>query len=187
MKTIINNLNNEIIVNKSKFIGYIYQVNNLEEINNYLNNLKEQYNDASHICYAYINNNLIKYNDDKEPIGTAGKPILELLQKNNLNNVLAVVVRYFGGIKLGSSNLIRTYQNTIKELLVNNIKEIIKGYLIEIEFPYNLQNNIDYLLKDEKIISKKYDINIQYQVIIKKEILEKLSNISYKIIQEIDI
>ena len=114
----------ELIIKKSRFISYLYFVKSVDEVNNYLNDLKIKYKDASHICYAYIINNDEKYNDDKEPSKTAGYPMLNLLKKNDINYVLAVVVRYFGGIKLGSGNLLRTYLNvTNKNLKKTGIKE----------------------------------------------------------------
>lgn len=85
----------ELIIKKSRFISYLYFVKSVDEVNNYLNDLKIKYKDASHICYAYIINNDEKYNDDKEPSKTAGYPMLNLLKKNDINYVLAVVVRYF--------------------------------------------------------------------------------------------
>ena len=113
----------ELITKKSRFISYLYFVKSVDEVNNYLNDLKIKYKDASHICYAYIINNDEKYNDDKEPSKTAGYPMLNLLKKNDINYVLAVVVRYFGGIKLGSGNLLRTYLNvTNKNLKKTGIK-----------------------------------------------------------------
>ena len=187
MKKIIENKENMVVINKSKFIGIVNLVYTKEEITKILSNLKEKYHDATHICYAYIIDNNKKYSDDKEPTGTAGKPILEILEKNNLNYVLAVVVRYFGGIKLGSGGLVRAYSNSIKEVISNNIKEIEHAYLIKIDENYNKNDEIKYLLKDSNIIKSEYTDKINIELIIKKENLNKLSNINYKIIKEIII
>ena len=184
MKILINEKENLIIINKSKFIGIVKKVMNKEEAIETLKDIKNKYQDATHVCYAYILPNNEKYSDDNEPIGTAGIPILDLLKKNNLNYIIAIVVRYFGGIKLGSNGLIRAYSNTIKELLINNTKDIENGYLIEIEEDYDKSNLLDYLLKDEKIISKEYQDKIKIKVIIKKKTLDNLSNVNYKIISE---
>ena len=100
-------------INKSKFYGIIIPINNIEEIPNILNNIKNEYKDATHYCYAYILDNIKRFNDDGEPGGTAGMPILNVLENNNLNHLLAVVVRYFGGIKLGAGGLVRAYTNSI--------------------------------------------------------------------------
>ena len=99
MKTIKNNIQNEIIIKNSKFICYLYKIKDINEINSILHNIKEEHINATHHCYAYILNNTQKSSDDGEPTGTAGIPILKVLEKNNLSNILAIVVRYFGGIK----------------------------------------------------------------------------------------
>lgn len=104
-------------IKKSKFIGYYYEVNNILEVTSILNELKQNNKKAKHFPYAYIIDNQIKKSDDKEPSGTAGMPILNILQKNNLNHTLIVIIRYFGGIKLGAGGLIRAYSNTAKEVI----------------------------------------------------------------------
>lgn len=104
-------------IKKSKFIGFYYEVDSLEEIELIINDLKKDNKKAKHFPYAYKIDGLIKKSDDKEPSGTAGMPILNIIEKNNLNHTLIVIVRYFGGIKLGAGGLIRAYSNTAKELL----------------------------------------------------------------------
>ena len=187
MKIIINNKENLIIINKSKFIGIIKKIYSKNEVESILNNLKNEYPDATHICYAYILPNQEKCSDDNEPSGTAGIPILDVLKKNNLNYVIAVVIRYFGGIKLGSNGLIRAYSNTISSLIKDNIKDSEIGYEIEIIENYNNSDLINYLLKDDIIINKEYQEQIIVKAIIKKKTLENLSNVKYKIIREIII
>lgn len=175
---------NLIVINKSKFIGIVKKVYDLNEITNILNETKKKYIDATHICYAYILPNNEKCSDDGEPDGTAGLPILNVLKRNNLNYVIAIVIRYFGGIKLGSNGLIRAYSNTISSLINDNIKEAETGYLIKIEENYNNSEKIEYLLKDEIIIQKNYQDKIIIEVIVKKKTLENLSNVNYQIIDE---
>ena len=92
-------------------------VDNIEDINNILNNIKNEYKDATHYCYAYIIDNTKRFNDDGEPGGTAGMPILNVIEQNNLNHVLIVVVRYFGGIKLGAGGLVRAYSKISYECI----------------------------------------------------------------------
>jgi len=104
-------------IKKSKFIGYYYEVDTTAEVNNILEELKKEHKKARHFPYAYRIDGQIKKSDDKEPSGTAGMPILNILDKNNLNHVLLVVVRYFGGIKLGAGGLVRAYSNTAKECI----------------------------------------------------------------------
>ena len=184
MNTIIKNEKNEYLVNKSKFIGIIHKVYSKEEIDKLLSSYQKEYSDATHICYAYILSNTKKYNDAGEPLGTAGIPILEVLEKNNLCYVLAIVIRYFGGIKLGSNGLIRSYSHTISELLNNNIKEIEYGYLIKIQEDYKNNELIAYLLKDSQILSREYLDKVIIYAIINKKILDNLSNIHYEILEE---
>ena len=114
MKSIKFNIENEFIIKKSKFITKLYFVTSEIEIKNILDENKTEYKDATHICYAYILNNVERFNDDSEPSGTAGMPILNVLKNNNLNNVLCIVIRYFGGIKLGAGGLIRAYCSSSK-------------------------------------------------------------------------
>ncbi len=99
----------EIIIKKSRFIGIRYQVENKEEIDNILLSLKKEHKKARHIPYAYKIGNIEKKSDDKEPAGTAGSPIHNIIMRNNLDKTLIVVIRYFGGVKLGSGGLIRAY------------------------------------------------------------------------------
>lgn len=168
----------EEIVKKSKFISFLYFVKSIDEVNNYLNDLKAKYKDANHICYAYIVDNNVKYNDDKEPSKTAGFPILNVLKNNDLNYVLAVVVRYFGGIKLGSGNLLRTYLNVTNEnLKKTGIKEykLKKEYIITCN--YDNVNYVNNVLKDEDIINKTFDNFITYEILIDNENIIKIKDL----------
>lgn len=102
-----------IVINKSKFYSFAYPITNEAQAKEYLNNLKDRFSDATHVCSAYSLSSprIEKADDNGEPSGTAGKPILELIKKRNLDNVLVAVVRYFGGIKLGAGGLVRAYTN----------------------------------------------------------------------------
>lgn len=162
-------------VKKSKFISFLYKVESIDEVNDYLNQLKKTYNDATHICYAYIINSNMKYNDDNEPSGTAGVPILNVLKKHDLNYVLAVVVRYFGGIKLGSSNLLRTYLNITNEnIKQNNIRKYIEEEKLVISCPYDNLKLLNNLIKDYLIVSKNFDELVTYEIIIDKTKINEL-------------
>jgi uncharacterized YigZ family protein len=99
-------------IKKSKFIAIYYEVDNEIEVEEILKDLKKEHKKAKHIPYAYKIDNIVKKSDDKEPSGTAGLPIYNLIEKNNLNHVLIVVIRYFGGIKLGSGGLFRAYMTS---------------------------------------------------------------------------
>ena len=104
-------------IKKSKFIAYYYEIHSKEEAETILENLKKEHKKARHIPYAYKIDNLVRKSDDKEPSNTAGTPIYNLIIKNELNNSLIAVVRYFGGIKLGAGGLTRAYLNTAKEVI----------------------------------------------------------------------
>lgn len=171
MKTVVDNVN-EIIIKKSKFITFIYHVSTKDQAIEKINNIKTEYKDATHVCYAYIINNIEKYDDNGEPSGTAGMPILNILQKENLDNVLCIVVRYFGGIKLGAGGLVRTYAKACKEAIIT--KELEKGYKIKVNFDYNDVKQVDYLLKNSIIENKNYDLKTEYTVLIKIEEYEKI-------------
>lgn len=108
----------ELLVSKSKFVAYSFFVETTEKANFQLQSLQKQCADATHICFAYVVDGKEKCSDDGEPQGTAGRPILECIKKNHLQNVLIAVVRYFGGIKLGTGGLIRTY-NKMASLAIN--------------------------------------------------------------------
>jgi len=170
MYSIKNDLENIIIIKKSKFITKLYKINNINEINNILDQLKKEYKDSTHICYAYIINGCEKCSDDGEPSGTAGIPILNILKKNNLTNILAVVIRYFSGIKLGAGGLVRAYSNSVNETLkLTDIIELTEGYLIELEFSYDQVKLVDYMLNNKIIINKEYNDNIIYKFYLNKD------------------
>lgn len=112
--------NIELVINKSKFIAYKFTLNALEDVKHILTNLKNEHKKATHICYAYIYNRDIvseKCSDDGEPGGTAGYPILNVLKKKNLTNIMVAVVRYFGGVKLGAGGLVRAYTKACSEVI----------------------------------------------------------------------
>lgn len=178
MKTIKYNITHEYIIQKSKFISMLYQVNNEEEAINILNRLKLEYKDATHICYAYIINNIKRFQDDGEPSGTAGMPILNVLESQKLNLILAVVIRYFGGIKLGAGGLVRAYTTSVVEALENqDLGEIVSGYKVTITFKYNNSKLVDNTLKNYQIINKEFNSEITYIVNIPKTEYIKIENI----------
>lgn len=107
----------QVLEKKSKFIGYLYEIDNLNEIEIILNKLKDDHKKCKHIPYAYKFNNTAGKTDDKEPHNTAGIQILNTLNRNNLNNHLLAVVRYYGGKKLGASLLLRTYSKAANECI----------------------------------------------------------------------
>lgn len=114
-------MENVIEIKKSKFYGYSFDVKSVEEVKEILEKLKKQHKKATHVCYAYkitCGQEYVKFFDDGEPSGTAGRPIFNVIDKKKLNNILVVVVRYFGGIKLGAGGLTRAYSNCASSLFL---------------------------------------------------------------------
>ena len=187
MQTIKENFADKYEIKQSKFITLLYKINSIDDINMYLQEVKNNYKDATHYCYAYKFNGSQKFSDDGEPGGTAGLPIVEVLNKKNINNVLCIVVRYFGGIKLGAGGLVRAYTKAVCNA-IDKCQIIIldKGYLIRINLNYDEQKKYDYLFKD-KIIKKEFNNQITYYIKISKDELEKINNINFEILENIYI
>ena len=159
----------------SKFYGYAFPVTNEEEIKEKIELLKKQHYNARHWCYAWqLGENYDHYraNDDGEPSNSAGMPIYGQLQSFNVTNILVVVVRYFGGTKLGVGGLIKAYKNGAKLALENSIiihKTIDKEFLIKFEYPE--MNAIMRIIKDENIsiINQKMEIDCEFIISIRKK------------------
>lgn len=129
------------IVNKSEFIGYAFYVETVEEAESRILEIREKHKDATHNCYAYIigQDRLIqKYSDDGEPSGTAGIPMLEVLKKMGITNVLVIATRYFGGILLGAGGLVRAYTKTV-------VSAVEKAVIVEKQLFYNVSITVDYI------------------------------------------
>ena len=187
MYTIKEESEKELIINKSKFISKTYFINSKEDALKILDNLNSEYKDATHICYAYRVDNNIKYSDDGEPNNTAGLPIYNVIDKNNLNHVLIVVIRYFGGIKLGAGGLTRAYSNSASLVINDNITELIEGYIIQIILDYNYIKDVEYVLKDIKIQSKNFDEDITITFTLPIEKLDAIKEMLKNCIKEFNI
>ena len=156
-----------------------------DDINSIINEIKEKHPKATHYCYAFIYDDIKRSSDDNEPSGTAGQPILNVLEKEELNHVLAVVVRYFGGIKLGAGGLIRAYTKSVTETLkISEFVELIKGYKIRLRFNYTEGKNINYILKDSRITNKEYHDDIHYECYIDERLLKYLDKYTPQILEE---
>ncbi len=165
MKSIKNKIEYKYVIEKSEFITVINKINSVDEIESIMNDIKKEYKDATHYCYAYIVDDKRKSSDDNEPGGTAGVPMMETLNQYDLNYVFAVVVRYFGGIKLGAGGLTRAYRKAINDALVNNkdsIVDLIDGYRVKLKTTYDKQKDIEY--KCKRIIKKTYNENVLYDI-----------------------
>ena len=110
-------IENEIIIKKSRFIAKLYKIDNVDEVNIIIDKLKKEYKKATHFCFAYSINGQEKAFDDGEPSHTAGMPILNVIHLKKINNILIVVIRYFGGIKLGAGPLTRAYSKSASEII----------------------------------------------------------------------
>ncbi len=108
---------NEIIIKKSRFLGFYYEISSPDEINFILESLKKEHKKARHFPYAYMCSGTAKKSDDKEPNGTAGMPIYTVLERKNISNTLIVIIRYFGGTKLGASGLFRAYMECASKVI----------------------------------------------------------------------
>lgn len=184
MKTIDKIYTNEVVIKNSRFITILFPIYD-DNITGLIENVKTNYPKATHYCYSYIIENHQKASDDGEPGGTAGMPMLNVLIKENMINVLAVTVRYFGGIKLGAGGLVRAYTKSVKEAIDNAVLlDVEKGFKVEIKVMYNEQKQLDYLLKACEIIDKCYDEDVTYTVLISKDCLDVINDYNYKIISE---
>lgn len=136
----------------SKFLAYAYPVESEEEVKLHLDRLRKEFFDATHHCYAYrlgADGEHFRANDDGEPSGTAGKPILGQLLSAQLTNCLVVVVRYFGGTKLGVSGLIQAYKESTAEVIAaSQIVEKTVDCLFEVQFPYIAMNGVQRVVKE---------------------------------------
>lgn len=169
MNTVKENISNEVIINKSKFITNVFKVKDIIECKQIIDEVKNKYKDATHNCFAYVIDNVKRFNDDGEPGGTAGMPILNVIESNNLNHVLIIVTRYFGGVKLGAGGLLRAYSNSASDALkLTNIIKEEKETKVRIEFVYDNIKSIDYVLKDYNITSKEFGENVIYEFIYKE-------------------
>ena len=182
MKAIKDNIEKKLVIKKSKFIGFVIEINSKEEAEKYISEYHEKYKDATHVCYAYIVNNHEKMCDDGEPSGTAGMPMLNLLKTKDLNNVLGIVVRYFGGIKLGANGLVHAYVDSLNNVLVNNIVDVYPGYNIVFSFDYSLVKDIDYIIRDEIINKKLFNENIVYDIDCNEDTYLKLKSKNINVI-----
>lgn len=164
----------------SKFISYAFRVYDKNEIKKRIEKLKKTENGANHYCYAYIlhpDKSMSRFNDDGEPNSTAGRPILKQIEKNELTNILIVVVRYFGGIKLGIPGLIRSYKTATINVLENTqiIKKLIKEKYT-ILFKHKSINHVMQVLKQYNldILNSNFEVNCKVEFLVPKNISENV-------------
>lgn len=178
----------EITIEKSRFIGYAKPIKTEEEAVEFINEIKKKHKDARHNVWAYIvgkSMNIQRYSDDGEPQGTAGIPTLEVIKKEDLRDVVVVVTRYFGGIKLGAGGLVRAYTKGAKiGLEAGKIIEKIMYQEVKIKIDYNqlgkVQNeimNMGYFIKDT-IYEDNVEIIVYSRANEKEAIIERINDIT---------
>ncbi len=166
----------------SKFLAFAIPVCTVEEIKDLLTKYKKEYYDARHVCYAYrlgADKEEFRYNDDGEPSGTAGKPILGQILSNDLTDILIVVVRYFGGVKLGTSGLITAYKDAAADAITNvKIIEKTVDIVFSVTFQYEHMNAVMRIIKEEEItiLEQNFDNECYMKLLIRKANLEKCQN-----------
>ena len=165
---------------RSKFIAIAIPVRTLEEVKSHLETYQKKYYDARHVCYAYMLGHerlIFRANDNGEPSGTAGKPILGQINSNELTDILIIVVRYFGGIKLGTSGLIVAYKAAAAEAIANaTIIEKTVDDDISVAFEYPFMNDIMRIVKEEEpeILEQSYDMDCVMRLRIRRSMMPKL-------------
>ena len=185
MKTLKSNSINEIIIKNSRFITLLYKLNDVYEVNSIVDEAKELYPKANHYCYAYITDNARRSSDDGEPGGTAGAPMLNVLDKEELINVLAITVRYFGGIKLRAGGLVRAYSKSVRDAVIaSDLVDVVKGYRMNVIISYDMQKNLDYLLKNYVVVNKQFNDKVIYTILLPIDKLSILGGYEYEILNE---
>lgn len=175
---------------RSKFLAFAFHVTTEEEIKEVVSEYRKKYYDARHVCWAYMlgaQRTDFRANDDGEPSSTAGKPILGQINKNELTDILIIVVRYYGGVNLGTSGLIVAYRTAAAEAIAN--AEVIKLYdeeVVTYDFPYVMMNDVMKIIKDmsPRIVNQTYDNTCEIQLSIRKSqaplLKSRLEKLSFK-------
>lgn len=175
---------------RSKFLAFAFHVTTEEEIKEIVSEYRKKYYDARHVCWAYMlgaQRTDFRANDDGEPSSTAGKPILGQINKNELTDILIIVVRYYGGVNLGTSGLIVAYRTAAAKAIAN--AEVIKLYdeeVVTYDFPYVMMNDVMKIIKDmsPRIVNQTYDNTCEIQLSIRKSqaplLKSRLEKLSFK-------
>ena len=187
MQVVLKSAEGEITEKKSRFIGHVHEVHSEEEAFGIIEAYKKKYWDAKHNAYAYVlgsANEISRFSDDKEPQGTAGKPILDCLLNNDFKNTLIVVTRYFGGVLLGTGGLVRAYTDAALKALSNaSVFTLHQGTLCTLSIDYSFLGKIQYILQQMDIAIKQTDYGekITFTLIIesgtKKAFTEKITEV----------
>jgi uncharacterized YigZ family protein len=179
-KTIKNNSEGFYSEKRSKFLAFAHHVESVDEVKELIAQYRKKYYDARHVCYAYMlgaNREEFRANDDGEPSSTAGKPILGQINSNELTDILIVVVRYYGGVNLGTSGLIVAYREATADAIAHaEIETRQVEEVVTYDFPYVMMNDVMRIVKEmqPRIISQAYDNTCQIKLSIRKSEAEQL-------------
>ncbi len=170
MRSIQKQVVSEIEINKSTFINYLIPVTSIEEIDQQLMDVKTRYSDATHHCYAYLlgeHQEIQKYSDDGEPSKTAGLPMLEVLKKHDVTDVLSITIRYYGGIKLGAGGLVRAYTKSCATSIQEASFTTLQSFqTLEIIIPFDEIGHVEKYIRDHlKLLETTYDEMVHYLIV----------------------
>ena len=168
----------ETIINKSRFIACVNRATSEEEARAYIEEIRSEFRDATHVCTAYMlgpNNMIQRSSDNHEPSGTAGVPMLESIRKSGLSDVVACVVRYFGGIKLGAGGLVRAYGGAVADALAKAKKtEEVTLHRYSITYPYSMSGTLESWLRRYTTIDELYyDEQVTASILTDRSDIEK--------------
>ncbi|MBQ1521443.1 MAG: YigZ family protein [Erysipelotrichaceae bacterium] len=170
----------EIEIKKSKFFGILSPASSIEEAKEILSDVRKRYPNATHYCTAMIFDNVQRSNDDGEPSGTAGLPMLECLRHKDLNNVVMIVVRYFGGTLLGTGGLVKAYQQSTLAAIEKAVLTLpVEAGLYTVSVSYDLINRMEMLLRKEaEIRDRQYDEQVTFTYLSEKDLTRRIQEIS---------
>ena len=165
---------------RSKFLAFAHHVESVDEVKEIIKQYRKKYYDARHVCYAYmLGSDRLEFraNDDGEPSSTAGKPILGQINSQELTNILIIVVRYYGGVNLGTSGLIVAYREAAADAIAHSeIEERLVEEIITYSFTYPMMNDVMRIVKDmePRIVSQQFDNTCEIKLAIRKSMAEQL-------------
>ena len=176
MKKLVSSEEGIYIEKKSKFICHLFNVKTADEVTEIIKAEKKKYYDAKHHCFAYVmgeDGADIKCSDDGEPSGTAGRPMLDILQKEGLTDILCVCTRYFGGTLLGTGGLVRAYSAALKDAIdKSTFKNETKAVIVKYKYAYNFDARISSYLRDKdiKVLENDYSDAVEITIVLQKDI-----------------
>ena len=182
IKVITSNGTGEIVEKKSRFIGNVFAVSSVKEAEEKIAEISKKYWDARHNCYAYVigeNGESTKCSDNGEPSGTAGKPILEVINGAGITNVLIIVTRYFGGVLLGTGGLVRAYTQAAQAgIAASGVGELVYSQKLTLTVGYDKVNTIQYFLGQKSITiqDSRYAADVEFDICVKESDVETIKN-----------